>query len=59
MKISYGIYGTSYLNIKPELEQMIREIHAKLYPPTPDGYIQCIYNPEEYMIVARVKNEQT
>jgi hypothetical protein len=25
------------------------------YETIPDGYIQCIYDPEEYMLVARVK----
>jgi hypothetical protein len=25
------------------------------YRAIPEGYIQCIYNPEEYMLVARVK----
>jgi hypothetical protein len=58
VKLSTRLKNTYYADglyddDKQAIEDAISIIEQ--YESIPEGYIQCIYNPEEYMLLARVK----
>jgi hypothetical protein len=54
-KLNVILYYKPWLS-KEECESLKYAISIiEQYESIPEGYIQCIYNPEEYMLVARVK----